>query len=118
MIKLSIRSFPSAHLILSRSKSSTAPRKFESFKEKYELNSKLLHGAFIVICLDGVNFKKLCQINSFNKPVDQRNVNLMNSTALKLFKNFESNILCAYGFSDEFSFVLKPDSDLFKRNSK
>ena len=104
--------------IQNRAKSTVAPRKFGLFKEKYELDSKLLHGAYIAVCLDGVNFKKFCQINSFNKPVDQRNVNLMNSCALKLLKYYETDVLCAYGFSDEFNFILKPNSVLFKRNSK
>ena len=52
------------------------------------------------------------------KPNDQRNVNLMNYCAKKLFEDFKHDILCAYGFSDEFSFALHRESLLFERKFK
>lgn len=92
-------------------------RRFNIIKDKFELNHRLLPDTFIVVCLDGVNFKQLCSANLFLKPVDQRHINLMNACAVSLMSKHSSDIVCAYGFSDEFSFVLKTDSELFKRNS-
>ncbi len=93
-------------------------RKFNLVKEKFEVFNKLLPETYIIVCLDGVNFKKFCTVNSFEKPVDLRNVNLMNSCALKLMKQYSNDIVCAYGFSDEFNFILKPNSEILRRNSK
>ncbi len=107
--------------IFSRSKSSCnieAARKFNLIKEKFEVTNRLLPEAYIIVCLDGVNFKKFCTVNSFEKPVDIRNVKLMNSCAIRLMKRHCDDILCAYGFSDEFNFIIRPSSEILKRNSK
>jgi tRNA(His) guanylyltransferase len=93
-------------------------RRFNVIKQKFELNHRLLPDTFIVICLDGVNFKNLCSVNSFLKPVDQRHINLMNICAQSLMNRHLNEIYFAYGFSDEFSFILKSSSELFQRNSR
>ena len=68
--------------------------------------------------LDGVNFKKFSKSNSYLKPTDQQNINLMNFCAEKTFEHFKRDIICAYGFSDEFSFALCRKTTVFDRKFK
>ncbi len=96
-------------------KSSQYSRSFDKIKNDFETRDIFLPEAYSIISIDGVNFKKFT--NSFHKPIDQRNVNLMNECALDLFKFFKNDIACAYGFSDEFNFIINNTSQLFKRNS-
>ena len=93
-------------------------RRFQEVKEKFEVNVSLIPEAYVLVNLDGVNFKKFCSLNSLLKPVDQRHVNLMNHCARNLMEHYQRDIVYAFGFSDEFNFILKTDSELYKRNSK
>ena len=68
--------------------------------------------------MDGANFKKFTELNSFLKPIDQRNMNLMNSCAKQMFNVHKNDILCAYGFSDEFNFAIKKSSSLYDRKHR
>jgi tRNA(His) guanylyltransferase len=93
-------------------------RQYNLLKENYEQRQKLLSQTYIVIQVDGVNFRNFTQINEFNKPIDQRHVNLMNACAHRIFKAYKSDIICSYGFSDEFNFVLKHSTTLYHRKFK
>ena len=90
--------------------------KILNLKKDFEINHKLMPDAYIWVHLDGVNFKRLTQVNRYNKPIDQRNVNLMNKCAKHIFDSYKNELVCAYGFSDEFSFVLNKKSNLFNRD--
>jgi len=68
--------------------------------------------------VDGVNFKKFTKLNSFHKPNDQRNINLMNACAKEIFTRHKHDILCAYGFSDEYNFAIKKSSLIYDRKHK
>lgn len=104
--------------IFKRYKSTNKLRKFNLTKEKFEITNYLLSEAYIIACIDGINFKKFCATNHFHKPVDLRNVSLMNSCALSLMNRYRNDIMCAYGFSDEFNLIFKPNTNVLKRNSK
>jgi tRNA(His) 5'-end guanylyltransferase len=91
-------------------------RAFVELKQKYELKHNLLNDCFILVQLDGVNFKKFT--SDFNKPVDQRLVNLMNQCTKEMFESLGCDLLCSYGFSDEVNFLIDKRSSLFERKFK
>lgn len=51
------------------------------------------------------------------QPSDKRALDLANKCACQVFETF-SDIVLAYGQSDEFSFVMRPDTTLFNRRSR
>jgi tRNA(His) guanylyltransferase len=93
-------------------------RQYNLLKENYEQKQKLLNQTYIVVQIDGINFKNFTQINEFNKPIDQRHVNLMNACARTMFKAYKSDMVCSYGFSDEYNFVLNKSTTLYDRKFK
>ena len=91
-------------------------RAFVELKHKYEVKSKMLDDCFILIQLDGVNFKKFTK--NLIKPVDQRLINLLNQCSKEMFDSFAGDLLCSYGFSDEVNFLIDKKSSLFERKFK
>ncbi|KAJ1557257.1 tRNA-histidine guanylyltransferase 1-like, partial [Nowakowskiella sp. JEL0078] len=98
-------------------------RKFDRFfmaKSKYEYVKSfervdsLLQNTYIVIRLDGHSFHRFTATHAFSKPNDIRALNLANACALTVLETYP-DILLAYGQSDEFSFMLKKSSKLYKR---
>jgi tRNA(His) guanylyltransferase len=87
-------------------------------KKAFEVNSSLLSDCYILIHLDGLNFRKFTDFNEFEKPIDKRNVNLMVECTRQLFNSYKHDIMCAYGFSDEFTFAIEKNSQLFLRKYK
>lgn len=51
------------------------------------------------------------------KPNDERGLELMNTCAAAVMREF-SDLVMAYGQSDEFSFVLKRETNLFSRRAR
>ncbi|CAF1007539.1 unnamed protein product [Brachionus calyciflorus] len=90
-------------------------RKFTNVKLKYEIDQKLLSSCYILVQIDGLNFKTFTKINNFIKPNDQSNINLMNSCSMKIFETLRDHLIYSYGFSDEFSFVFEPKTKLYDR---
>nr|POF17119.1 trna(his) guanylyltransferase [Quercus suber] len=82
----------------------------------FEQEDSLPLSNWIVVRVDGRGFTKLCQKYSFAKPNDQRALNLMNSVAREVVRQFVDVVL-AYGQSDEYSFVFHEDCALFERRS-
>ncbi|XP_038707365.1 tRNA(His) guanylyltransferase 2-like isoform X1 [Tripterygium wilfordii] len=76
----------------------------------------LMPSTWIVIRLDGCHFHRFCKIHEFEKPNDEKALNLMNSCAAALMEEFH-DIIFSYGVSDEFSFVLKKDSQFYQRQA-
>ena len=87
--------------------------KYEYVKS-FEYNQVLLPQTFTVIRIDGKGFTKFTTNHGFKKPNDIKGLSLMNKCAEEVLKQF-SDIWIAYGQSDEFSFVLRKESNLFKR---
>ena len=93
-------------------------RPFEKIKAHFELKYRLLEHTYVLVQLDGVRLKTFCERHAFHKPVDQRHLNLMNDCARQLFHTHMNDLLCAYGFSDEYNLVFKRDTQLYDRNYK
>lgn len=88
--------------------------RFEYVKA-FERDEKLLPGCWGVIRLDGRTFTSFSKAHNFRKPNDQRALQLMNSAAEAVLSAFDDHIVFAYGESDEYSFILKRESQLFSR---
>lgn len=94
-----------------------ANSKYE-YVRSFEKDNKLLPNTWIVIRLDGRGFHKFSNDHCFEKPNDIRALNLMNDAASSVLRTF-SDIILAYGNSDEYSFVFKKNSQLYgRRESK
>ncbi|XP_076594510.1 putative tRNA(His) guanylyltransferase isoform X1 [Chaetodon auriga] len=104
---------PSACLFTSPS--NMAKSKFE-YVRSFETDDTCLRNCYIVVRLDGRNFHKFAEQHKFTKPNDNRALGLMTRSARSVMGELE-DIVIAYGQSDEFSFVFKRTSTLFKRRA-
>lgn len=94
-------------------------------KSKYEYvksferatEQELLPDCWLVVRIDGKGFHKFCDSHQFEKPNDERCINLMNKSATDTFQTFPDVIL-AYGQSDEYSFVIHKSSKIYKRRAR
>lgn len=62
-------------------------------------------------------FCRFSEDHGFRKPNDERALRLMNCCAESVVRNF-ADIVIGYGQSDEFSFVFKKSTNLFKRRAR
>lgn len=90
-----------------------AKSKFEYVKE-FEQNDRCLANCWIVVRIDGRNFSKFCDTHQFVKPNDVAALELMNRAAITVMEDFKEIIL-GFGQSDEYSFVFRKDTELYKR---
>lgn len=67
-----------------------------------------------MIRVDGRGFHKLSKEYDFKKPNDLDALNLMNKCARKIMEDIP-DIILAYGDSDEYSFLLRKNCQLFER---
>ena len=86
------------------------------YVRKFENHETLLPNSYIVVRLDGKAFHKFSQTHNFAKPNDLRALDLMNACALHLMKEYP-DLIVAYGQSDEYSFVFRRETELYKRRS-
>jgi tRNA(His) guanylyltransferase len=112
LLRIANQNFP--QLIFKRFKQ----RQFDFIKTSYEIKPRLLDNCFIIVQVDGINFKNFTRVHTFHKPNDQQNINLMNYCARKIFDDYQVQMLCSYGFSDEWNFAFKADTKLCDRNFK
>ncbi|GLC49307.1 hypothetical protein PLESTB_000205100 [Pleodorina starrii] len=91
-----------------------ANSKYEYVKQ-YELDDTLLPGCWIVIRIDGKGFTKFSDLHGFEKPNDKRALDLMDECA-RVMNEFP-DIRLAYGESDEYSFVLARNTDMYGRRA-
>ncbi|KAI1926002.1 tRNA-His guanylyltransferase [Ophidiomyces ophidiicola] len=92
-----------------------ANSKYEYVKS-FERDDILLPNTWIVVRIDGRGFHKFSARYGFEKPNDLRALNLMNAAAKEVMKDL-SDLVMAYGSSDEFSFVFHRTCQLFERRS-
>ncbi|GAM22298.1 hypothetical protein SAMD00019534_054730 [Acytostelium subglobosum LB1] len=90
-----------------------ANSKYEYVKQ-FEQPDQLLPNVWVVIRVDGRSFHKFTTKHEYQKPNDDRGLELMNRCALEVCKEF-TDIVIAFGESDEYSFVLKKTCTLFER---
>ncbi|KAL3516400.1 hypothetical protein ACH5RR_023302 [Cinchona calisaya] len=70
----------------------------------------------IVVQVEGCNFSGFFDVHEFEKPNDERALNLMNACALAVLEEFP-DIVFAYGFRDEYSFIFKKDTKFYQRRA-
>ncbi|ABN67249.2 predicted protein [Scheffersomyces stipitis CBS 6054] len=90
-----------------------AKSRFEYVKQ-FERENYLLPDTYIVIRVDGKGFHKFSQEYEFDKPNDIRALNVMNRAAQAVVESY-SDVLMAYGDSDEYSFLLRKNCQLYER---
>jgi tRNA(His) guanylyltransferase len=71
----------------------------------------------MVVRLDGRAYTKFCEIHNFEKPNDDRSLELMNRSAKGVMEDMD-DIILAYGQSDEYSFLFKKDSTFYQRRTE
>lgn len=86
-------------------------RYFKTFKK----SQYCLPNSWIVVRLDGKGFSRFTEIHGFDKPNDVRALELMNRAAAKVMEELQ-DICLAFGQSDEYSFIFKKDTSIFKRS--
>jgi tRNA(His) guanylyltransferase len=86
------------------------------YVKSFQFESRLLPLTWVVVRIDGCHFHRFSEVHEFEKPNDEQALKLMNSCAVAVLEEFQ-DIAFAYGVSDEFSFVLKNKSELYKRQS-
>uniref|UniRef100_A0A1D1Z1G6 Putative tRNA(His) guanylyltransferase n=1 Tax=Anthurium amnicola TaxID=1678845 RepID=A0A1D1Z1G6_9ARAE len=77
-----------------------ARSKYEYVRE-LERNDRLPNFSWIVVRIDGWHFHRFSEIHGFDKPNDERALNLMNLCAVLMLEQFP-DIVFAYGDSDEY----------------
>ncbi|KAH8679865.1 tRNAHis guanylyltransferase-like protein Thg1 [Tricladium varicosporioides] len=92
-----------------------ANSKYEYVKS-FEQPDILLPNTWIVVRIDGRGFHKFSAKYVFQKPNDRRALDLMNAAAKAVMTEL-SDIVIAYGISDEYSFVFHKSCALFERRS-
>uniref|UniRef100_A0A7N0TZG9 tRNA(His) guanylyltransferase n=1 Tax=Kalanchoe fedtschenkoi TaxID=63787 RepID=A0A7N0TZG9_KALFE len=86
------------------------------FVRSFQSENKLMLSTWIVVRIDGCHFHRFSEVHGFEKPNDVQALNLMNSCAVAVLEEF-CDIVFAYGVSDEYSFVLSKDSQMYQRLS-
>lgn len=90
-----------------------AKSKYE-YVRTFELEDKCLQNCWIVVRLDGRSFHRFTSAHKFEKPNDKRALELMNRSAAAVMEEFR-DVSLAYGQSDEYSFILRKNTDLYNR---
>lgn len=93
-----------------------ANSKFE-YTKQFELDDRLLPQTWLVVRVDGNSFSRLTSEHGFAKPNDERGLRLMNRCAEAVMEALGDDLVCAFGHSDEFSFVVPPRSNLLRRRA-
>eukprot|EP00897_Mesotaenium_endlicherianum_P010344 jgi/Mesen1/9338/ME000061S08787 len=88
-----------------------AKSRYEYVKQ-FELDDSLLPQCWIVIRIDGRAFTKFSAAHNFEKPNDERALNLMNRCAMAVLTDC-SEVVFAYGVSDEYSKLVSVVASLF-----
>ncbi|EOA26904.1 hypothetical protein CARUB_v10022993mg [Capsella rubella] len=86
------------------------------YVKSFQFENRLLPLTWVVLRIDGCHFHRFSEVHEFEKPNDEKALKLMNSCAVAVLEEFQ-DIAFAYGVSDEYSFVLKNESELYKRQS-
>lgn len=85
-----------------------------AYVKSFEVEERILPEVWIVVRLDGRCFSRFAEEHRLQKPNDERCLRLMEHSARKVLESFDDCFL-AYGQSDEFSFVLRKQTNIFNR---
>ncbi|CAG5125630.1 unnamed protein product [Candidula unifasciata] len=86
------------------------------YVKNYEIEDRCLLGCWIVVRIDGKAFRKFTDAHSYLKPNDDRGLGLMTRAAQMVMADF-TDIVLAYGQSDEFSFVFHKNCKIYNRRA-
>ncbi|KAJ7946280.1 tRNA(His) guanylyltransferase [Quillaja saponaria] len=118
--KIASKSFWKEHPILLKELGSFVEEidkvKPEYYIRSFEFENKLMPSTWIIIRIDGCHFHRFSELHEFEKPNDERALNLMNSCAMAVLEEFQDMVF-SYGVSDEYSFVLRKNSYLYQRRA-
>ncbi|KAI8375981.1 tRNA-histidine guanylyltransferase 1 [Radiomyces spectabilis] len=92
-----------------------ANSKFE-YVRRFETDDSLLPNTWLAVRIDGRGFHRFSQTHDFAKPNDRRAIDLMNRCAIEVMKDVK-DIILAYGQSDEYSFILPKECNLYSRRA-
>jgi len=87
-----------------------------AYVRKFEQDDSLLPNTWMVVRIDGRSFHRFSDVHGFEKPNDQAALNLMNKCAHHVMSDY-GDVVLAYGESDEYSFILKPSTTLYRRRA-
>ncbi len=68
--------------------------------------------------IDVFYFVRFSEEHGFHKPNDETALRLMNASGEGVMKECAGEVLLGYGQSDEYSFVFKRNTSLFKRRAR
>ncbi|KAH8813570.1 tRNAHis guanylyltransferase-domain-containing protein [Flagelloscypha sp. PMI_526] len=85
-----------------------------AYVRDFELADSLLPETYMVLRVDGHAFHRFSEDHSFSKPNDLRALQLMDASARHVMENYP-DIVFAFGESDEFSFLFRKSTVLYKR---
>ncbi|KAL9175038.1 hypothetical protein ABFS82_02G089900 [Erythranthe guttata] len=92
-----------------------ANSKYE-YVRSFEVEDEIMLPNIIIVRIDGRNFCRFSKFHEFEKPNDMKALELMNLCADAVLEKFP-DIIFSYGFSDEYSFVLKKTTKFYQRRA-
>ncbi|KAJ4832535.1 tRNA-His guanylyltransferase [Turnera subulata] len=92
-----------------------ANSKYEYVKS-FEVDDEVVLPNLIVVQIDGRHFQRFSEIHEFERPNDEKALNLMNSCAVSVLEEYP-DLLFSYGYSDEYSFVFKKTTKFYQRRA-
>ncbi|CAE6537794.1 tRNA(His) guanylyltransferase [Rhizoctonia solani] len=84
------------------------------YVRSFELPDPLLPNTHLVLRIDGHAFHKFSDAHGFQKPNDERALQLMDKAAQTVMEEYP-DIVLGFGESDEFSFLFKKSTKLYNR---
>ncbi|PSN54771.1 putative tRNA(His) guanylyltransferase [Blattella germanica] len=100
---------------IANSRERMAKSKYE-YVRNFELSDPCLPNCWIVVRVDGRGFSRFADIHGYIKPNDVRGLNLMTRSATCVMEEFR-DVICAFGQSDEYSFIFRKDTNLHNRRA-
>lgn len=86
-----------------------------AYVRAFEQPDTILPHTYMVVRLDGNSFHRFSSQHDFTKPNDPRALELMNAAASRVMHSLRGDALLAFGESDEYSFLLAKQSQLYSR---
>ncbi|PWN30335.1 tRNAHis guanylyltransferase [Jaminaea rosea] len=86
-----------------------------AYVRDFELPDPALPDVYLVVRIDGKGFHKFSAAHNFAKPNDAAALELMNCAARQVCSELRGDVVMAFGESDEYSFLLKKDCQLYRR---
>ncbi|XP_043214564.1 probable tRNA(His) guanylyltransferase isoform X2 [Amphibalanus amphitrite] len=101
---------------LSLSTTAMAKSKYE-YVRHFELDDLCLPNSWIVVRIDGKGFHRFTNEHGFEKPNDAPALELMTRAARDVVDLFRPDLVLAYGQSDEYSFVFRRQTTVYRRRA-